>query len=110
MDCTETWYVVRDPLAKLFAKVNDWAQLHARTCAYLFHISERAGRIALKFGMWLETHQLSILQKLMLGTCARAAAPGGYSCEHVGMYASLFRISGADGRTALEFGVWLGVQ
>ena len=34
--------------------------LHVRTCAHvdvpLFRISEAAGRIALKFGEWLETH------------------------------------------------------
>ena len=52
-DCAEIWYVVRDPLARLFAKVNDGAQLHVRT---FFRITETAGRIALTFGMWLETH------------------------------------------------------
>ena len=40
---------------------------HSCTCAPLFHISETAGRIVLKFGMWLETHKLSVLQQLMLG-------------------------------------------
>ena len=41
--------MVRDPLARLFAEVNDGAQLHVRT---FFRITETAGRIALKFGMW----------------------------------------------------------
>ena len=54
-DCAEIWCVARDPLAKLFAKVNGGAHLHVRTCP-LFRISETAGRIALKFGMWLENH------------------------------------------------------
>ena len=71
-DCAEIWCVVRNPLARLFAKVNGGAQLHVRTCSPLFRISETAGRIALKFSMWLETHYLSVLQKLMIGTCARA--------------------------------------
>ena len=57
-----------DPPARLFAKVHGGAQLHVRTCASLFRILETAGRIALKFGMLLEAHWLSVLQKLMLGT------------------------------------------
>ena len=55
-DCAEIWRVVRDPEARLFAKVNGGAQLHVRACAPLFHTSETAGRIELKFGMWIETH------------------------------------------------------
>ena len=55
-DCAEIWCVVRDPLARLFTNVHGGAQLHMRTCATLFLISEMAGRIALKFGMCLETH------------------------------------------------------
>ena len=58
--------------------------LHVRTCARadvpLFRISETAGRIALKFGVLLETHYLGVLRKSMMGhisTCARA---------HVQMY------------------------
>ena len=53
-DCAEIWCVVRDPLARLFAKVNGGAQLHVRTCAPLFRIT--AGRIALKFGKFLDAH------------------------------------------------------
>ena len=34
-----------------------------RTCAPLFRISEAAGRIDLKVGMWLETHWISVLQR-----------------------------------------------
>ena len=55
-DCVEIWHVISDPLARLFTKVKGGAQLHVRTCAPLSHISETPGRIALKFGMWLETH------------------------------------------------------
>ena len=63
----------------------------------LFSISETAGRIALKFGLWLETHQLGILQELLVG----------YLQVHVRTCAPLFRISGAAGRIALKLGVWL---
>ena len=31
-DYAEIWYMVRDPPGRLFAKVNDGAQLHVRTC------------------------------------------------------------------------------
>ena len=69
-----------------------------RTCARayvpLFRISETAGPIALKFGLWLETHQLGVLQKLMVGY-RRTCAP-------------LFRISGTAGRIALKLGVVRG--
>ena len=55
-DCAEILCLIRDPQARLLAKVHGGAQLHVRTCAPPFRISETAGRIALKFGMWLETH------------------------------------------------------
>ena len=45
-DSAEIWYVAREPLARLFAKVKGEAKLHV-----LFRISETAGRIALKFGV-----------------------------------------------------------
>ena len=35
----------------------------ADACVPFFRISETAGRIELKFGMWLETHHLGVLQK-----------------------------------------------
>ena len=57
-----------------------------------------AGRNALKFGVWLETHKLGILQKSRVGTSAR---------EYVQM-CSLFRISETAVRIALKFGVLLG--
>ena len=58
-DCAEIWYVVRDPLAGRFTEVDDEVQLHVRTCArFLFRICGMAGRIALKFGVWLETHYI----------------------------------------------------
>ena len=85
-DCAEVWCVARDPLAKL---LQEFMVGHSctRTCALLFRISETAGRgrTALKFGMWLEAHYLSVLQKLMLGlgTCARAAVPGTAVRVHV---------------------------
>ena len=75
--CAEIWCVLRDPLARLFANVNGGVYLHVRTYAPLFRILETAVRIALKFGMWLETHWLSVLLKSILDTCARAAVPGG---------------------------------
>ena len=39
-----------------------------------FRISETAGRIALKSGLWLETHKLGAFQKLMVG-CRCMCAP-----------------------------------
>ena len=50
-DCAEIWYVVTDPLARLFAQVNGGAQLYVRTpfCC----ISETAGQIVLKFGTYV---------------------------------------------------------
>ena len=53
------------------------ARLHVQLCL-LFCISETAGRIALKLGVWLESHGLGVLQKSRVGyinTCKRAAVP-----------------------------------
>ena len=58
----------------------------------LFRISETPGRITLRFGLWLENHQLGDLQKLMAG----------YTYAYVPMCAPLFRISGMA-----ELCVWL---
>ena len=55
-DCVEIWYVVGDPLAKRFTEVNGGVQMHVRTCAPPFRILGTAGRIALKFGVWLGDH------------------------------------------------------
>ena len=78
-------------------QVMDGVHLHVRTCARadmpLFHISEMAGRIALKFGVWLETHQQGVLQNFMVGHS--------FTC------APLFRISELTGRIALEIFMWL---
>ena len=41
-DCAEIWYVVREPMAGCFTKFYVGVQLHVRTCAPLFHISETA--------------------------------------------------------------------
>ena len=46
---------VRDPLARLFTKAKIVTQLNVCTCTPLFRISEKAGRNALKFGLWLDT-------------------------------------------------------
>ena len=53
--------------------------MHVLPCARAdvppFRISETVGQIALKFGMWLETHQLGVLHNpIRVGyssTCAR---------------------------------------
>ena len=77
-DCGEIWCVVRDPLAMRFTLFRDGVHLHVRTCAPLFRILGTAGRIALKFGMLLETNQLHSLHKPRIGyicTCARADVP-----------------------------------
>ena len=64
-----------------------------------FHISETAGRIALKFGVWLATHYLGVLQKSRVK----------YIHLHVRTRADLpiFRTSETAGRIALKFDVWL---
>ena len=49
-----------------------------------FRISETARRIALKFGVWLETQWLGVLQKFTAG----------------------YSISEAAGRIELKFGLW----
>ena len=55
MDCAEIWRAVRDQLAMRFKLLRGGMHLHVRTRASLFRISGTAGRIALKFGMLLET-------------------------------------------------------
>ena len=46
--------------AMLITQVMGGVHMHVRTCAGedvpLFRTSETAGQIALKFGVWLETH------------------------------------------------------
>ena len=49
------WCVVRDPLAMRLTLLRGGVHLHVRTCTPLFRFSGTAGRIALKFGMLLET-------------------------------------------------------
>ena len=60
-----------------FTQAMNTVHLHVRTCrcAPFFLISETAGRIVLKFGVWLETHYLGVLQKSRVAynnTCRRA--------------------------------------
>ena len=56
-DCAEIWCMIRDPLARRFAKV--YRVEYICTCAHedvpLFYTSETAGRIALKLGVWSQT-------------------------------------------------------
>ena len=54
-DCAEIWCVVRNSPASLL-ECSWWVTAARATCAPLFRSSETAGRIALKFSMWLETH------------------------------------------------------
>ena len=53
-DCAEIWCMVRDELAMRFTPLMGRVHLHVRTCAPLFRISGTAGRIVLKFGVWLD--------------------------------------------------------
>ena len=72
----------------------------ARADMPLFRILETAGRIALKFGVWLGTHELGVLQTSRVGyicTCARADV-------------HLFCISEMAGPIALKVGVSLGTH
>ena len=72
--------------------------VHLRMCTRadvpLLRISETAEPITLKFGLRLETHQLGVLQKLMVG----------YRCT----CAPLIGVSGTSGRIALKLGVVRG--
>ena len=43
-DCAEVWYVLSNPLARLFQQVKGESQLHVRTP---FRVSETAGRIGM---------------------------------------------------------------
>ena len=73
--------VFRDQEAKVTQDMGG-VHLHMRGCALrkcmcapFPNLGYTAGRIALKFGMWLETRKLGILIKLRVGhscTCARA--------------------------------------
>ena len=75
MECPEIRYVVGDPLARRLMEADDVVQLHVRTRTPPFSISGTAGRIVLKFCIWLETYKFGVLQKLSVGyrcMCARA--------------------------------------
>ena len=52
-------------------QVMGMVHLHVRTCSRadvpLFCILETAGQLALKFGVWLETHYLGVLQNSSVG-------------------------------------------
>ena len=73
-----------------------------RARAHPFCISETAGRIALKFGMWFETHYLSLLQRDPLPKRLTEGNNG------VNVHVRMCCISGTAGQTALKIGVWLG--
>ena len=61
-------------VAMIFTQVRRGMHMHVRTCTHLFNISETAGRIALKFGVWLGTHILRALHASggCICTCARS--------------------------------------
>ena len=81
-----------------------WVHMHVNKCARadvsLFRILEAAVRIALKFGTWLGTHYLGVLQKLRVG----------WAQLYVSTCATVFRISETSERTALKFGMWLETE
>ena len=92
----------------LFAKVNGGAQLHVRTTfSYLangwtdfaetwYVVRDPLGKRFTKVDVrYVRLRTCSCTQRVRL---------------HVCMCASLLRISGTAGRTALKFGVWLGDQ
>ena len=55
-NCAKIWCVIKDQLPKCFTQVKGGVHLHVCTCVPLFRISGTTGRIALKFGVWLEDH------------------------------------------------------
>ena len=108
--------VVRDPLASRFIEVKSGVHLHASTYTRAdsprFPISETTGRIALEFGMHLETHQLSILQRVPLARCFTELKGG--ACVHLRSRAPPFKHlrnsrTNCNGWTnGWKFGVCLG--
>ena len=113
-----------------------YARAHVQMCP-LFRISETAGRIVLKFGMWIETDCPGLLQKARVrhgctctpsfsflgngGTdCAELRylvkdplarrftyVTAGYRCTRVRAH-SPFPYPGNDWADALKFDLWLG--
>ena len=78
---------MRDQAAMHITQVMGGVHLNVRKCARAgrphFHISETAGRITLKFGVWLETHQIWRFTKvygvhLHVRMCACADVPLSY--------------------------------
>ena len=67
--------------------------LHVRTCARPFHASETAGRIALKFSLWLEAHYINYV---FYGGQGWGASARAYP---------FFCISEKAGRIALKYNV-----
>ena len=64
--------VTRDPSDKCFKHVWGEVHLHVRTCTPLFQISQTAGRITFKFGLWLGTHWIELYKSQRRGASARA--------------------------------------
>ena len=95
-----TWHLQSKnwPLSYNSGMVDD-AHLHVLTCRcapFSLGISETAGRIALKYGLWLGTHLPWRFTKVNAGIQVQVR-----TCTH------LFRISGTAGRIALKLGAWL---
>ena len=71
--------------------------LQVCTRAHLFHISGEAGRVVLKFGIYVVVKQLALhltmLRMVRICTCSRADAD------------ALFRSSGSSGRMMLKYGL-----
>ena len=63
----------RDQAVMHISQIMNVVHLYVRPCVLLFRISGTAGKIAVKFSAWLETHQPYVLHKPKVGcicTCA----------------------------------------
>ena len=84
----EIWYavrnsqLVRNQLARQLTQTNGGSHLHMRTCVSLFRISGAAGRIVLKFAMWVERFTSYACYKVMDGVPISARVQSRGSQEH----------------------------
>ena len=91
-DCAEIWYMISDPLARLFTRVRGGAQLHVRTP---FSSLGNGGTACAEIWYVVRDPLAKRLTEVNDGVHVRTCAPP-------------FLISGMAERIALKFGVWLG--
>ena len=95
MDCPEIWFVDRHKLPKRFAQVKSGVHLRVRTCVPFSYLGNG----------WTVCAEIWCVVRKQLDM--RFTQTNGGVHLHVHTCQSLFGISETDGRTALNFGVWL---